>query len=74
MTDQEKVPGPGQDDANQTDGNQRDEDGNLVTPPPSAPSDPGTGNTGTEGDTAPAVTDPSVNPSTPPPAPLPEQP
>jgi hypothetical protein len=63
----EKVPGPDQDEANQTDGNQRDEDGNLVTPP--APSgDPGDADAGTAGDVAPADTDPSVNPTTPPPA------
>jgi len=65
MADEKKVPGPDQDEANQTDGNQRDEDGNLVTPPASDPDGPTTDAPGG---------DPSVNPTTPPPAPLPEQP
>lgn len=64
----EQVPGPDQDEANQTDGNQRDEDGNLVTPPSSGGSDAGDAGVGTGGDVAPADTDPSVNPTTPPPA------
>ncbi len=70
MTDKdvEKVPGPDSDEANQTDGNQRDEDGNLVTPPAPGGSDAGDVDSGTGGDVAPAVTDPSVNPTTPPPA------
>lgn len=65
MTDENEVPGPDQDDANQTDGNKRDEDGNLVTPPPSDPDGPSTDAPGG---------DPSINPTTPPPAPLPDQP
>jgi hypothetical protein len=65
--EQEVVPGPDSDDANQTDGNQRDEDGNLVTPPPSDPD-------GDNTSTVEPAGDPSINPTTPPPAPQPEQP
>lgn len=57
-----EVPGP------DTEPNQKDEDdkdGQLVTPPASAPDGPTTDE---------PAGDPSINPTTPPPAPTPEQP
>ena len=65
MTDEKKVEKVPEQD---TEPNQKDEDakdGQLVTPPASAPDGPTTDNPGG---------DPSVNPVSPPPAPLPEQP